>query len=169
MGKVQILQDSVEYLGHCIDSDGVHTSPSKVEPISKAPAPKNVTKLPSFLGMINYYSKFIPNLATTLHPLHALLRDGVKWHWSEECAKSSTEVKNHLIEAPVLVHYDPKLPVRLAGDASNYGIGAVLSRVNTDGQEHPIAFMSRTLTSCEKNYTQVEKEALSLIFGINKF
>ena len=169
MGKVQILQDSVEYLGHCIDSDGVHTSPSKVEPISKAPAPKNVTKVPSFLGMINYYSKFIPNLATTLHPLHALLRDGVKWHWSEECAKSSTEVKNYLIEAPVLVHYDPKLPVRLAGDASNYDIGAVLSHVNTDGQEHPIAFMSRTLTSSEKNYTQVEKEALSLIFGINKF
>ena len=57
--------------------------------------------------MINYYSKFIPNLATTLHPLHVLLRDGVKLHWSEECAKSFTVVKNHLIQAPVLVHNDP--------------------------------------------------------------
>ena len=137
--KCKFLQDRVEYLGHCIDSDGVHTSPSKVEAISKAPTPKNVTELRSFLGMINYYSKFVPNLATTLHPLHVLLRNKVKWHWSEECAKS---FKNHLIEAPVLVHYDPKLPIRLADDASNYGIGAVLSHVDTDGQEHPIAFMS---------------------------
>ena len=129
--KCKFLQDSVEYLGHCIDTDGVHTSPSKVEGISKVPTPKNVTELRSFLGMINYYSKLIPNLATTLHLLHALLKDGVKWHWSEECAKSFTEVKNHLIEALVLVHYDPKLPVKLAGDASNYGIGAVLSHVDT--------------------------------------
>ena len=96
--------------------------------------------------MINYYSKFILNLATTLHPLHALLGDGVKWHWSEECTKSFTEVKNHLNETPVLVHYDPKLPIKLAGDASNYGISAILSHVDTDGQVHPIAFMSRTLT-----------------------
>ena len=72
-------------------------------------------------------------------------------------------------EAPILVHYDPKLPVRLAGDASNYGIGAVLSHVDPEGQEHPIAFTSRTLTNSEKNYSQIEKEALSLIHGIRKF
>ena len=126
--KCKFLQDRVEYLRHCIDSNGVHTSLSKVEAISKAQAPKNVSELHSFLGMINYYNIFIPNLVTTLHPLHVLLRDGVKWHWSEECARSFTKVKNHLIEAPVLAHYDPKLPVRLAGDASNYGIGAVLNQ-----------------------------------------
>ena len=163
------MQDRVEYLGHRIDATGVHISPTKVEAISKAPAPKNVTELRSFLGMINYYGKFIANLATKLHPLHAVLKDGVKWNWSDECAKSFTEVKNHLIKAPVLVHYDPKLPVRLAGDALNYGIGAALSHVDSKGQEHPIAFMSRTLSTSEKNYSQVEKEALSLIFGINKF
>ena len=167
--KCKFLQDSVEYLGHCIDSDGVHTSPSKVEAISKAPAPKNVTELRSFLEMINYYSKFIPNLATTLHPLHVLLRDGVKWHWSEECAKSFTKVKNHLIEAPVLVHYDPKLPVRLAGDASNYGIGAVLSHVDTDGQEHPIAFMSRTLTSTKRTTHKWKKKLYHLFLESTNF
>ena len=119
--------------------------------------------------MINYYGKFIPNLAAKLHPLHALLKKGVKWNWSKECTDVFTETKKHLSEAPILVHYDPKLPVRLAGDASNYGIGAVLSHVDPEGQEHPIAFTSRTLTNSEKNYSQIEKEALSLIHGIRKF
>ena len=156
-------------MGHCIDAGGVHTSPTKVEAIAKAPVPKNVTELRSFLGMINYYGKFISDLSTKLHPLHALLKDGVKWNWSDECTKSFTEVKNHLIKAPVLMHYDPKLPVRLAGNASNYSIGAVLSHVDSKGQEHPIAFTSRALSTSEKKYLQVEKEALSLIFGITKF
>ena len=74
-----------------------------------------------------------------------------------------------LASAPVLVHYNPELPLRVAGDASSYGIGAVMSHVFPDGTEHPVAFASRTLTSCEQNYAQLEKEALSLIFAINKF
>ena len=69
----------------------------------------------------------------------------------------------------MLMHYDTKLPIHLAGDASNYGIGSVLSQVDAEGQGHPIAFASRTLSVCEENYSQVEKEAFSLIFGIRKF
>ena len=69
----------------------------------------------------------------------------------------------------MLVHYDPKLPVRLAGDTSNYGIGAVLSHVDPKGQEYPIAYTSQSLSASEKNYSQIEKEALSLIHVIRKF
>ena len=97
-----------------------------------------------------------------------MLKNGVKWNWSDECAKVFTEIKKYLSEAPVLLHYNPKLPIRLAGDASNYGIGAVLSHVDSEGHEHPIAFTSRSLSASEKNYSQVEK-ALSLIHGIRKF
>ena len=76
-----------------------------MEAIAKAPVPKNVTELRSFLGMINYHGR--SNLSTKLHPLHALLKNGVKSNWSDECTKSFTEVKNYLIKAPVLVDYNP--------------------------------------------------------------
>ena len=77
--------------------------------------------------------------------------------------------KQQLASALVLVHYDPKLPICFAGDASSYSIGAVLSQVLLDGSEHLIAFASRTLHPSEKNYAQLEEEALSLIYGTSKF
>ena len=118
---------------------------------------------------MNYYAKFLPNLSSTLHPLHALLRDGQPWNWSKECERVFKEAKKKLTEAPVLSHYDPSLPIVMAADASAYGIGAVISHRHPDGTETPIAYASRTLTSAERNYAQVEKEALSLVFGIQKF
>ena len=167
--KCFFFQDSVEYLGHCIDTDGVHTSESKVKAIVEAPTPKNVTELRSFLGLVNYYGKFVPNLASVLHPLHQLLRADAKWVWSAQCQCSFDEAKAKLVAAPILTHFDPNLPVHMAGDASQYGIGAVISHIMPDGTERPIAYSSRTLTSHEKQYAQVEKEALSLIFGVKKF
>ena len=76
--KCSFMQDSIEYLGHHIDTTGIHTSTSKVEVISRAPAPKNVSELHSFLGTVNYYGEFIPNLASKLHPLYSLLKNGTK-------------------------------------------------------------------------------------------
>lgn len=167
--KCCFFQDTVEYLGHRIDAQGIHVSPNKVRAVLEAPSPKNVSELRSFLGMINYYSKFLPNLSSTLHPLHLLLRVGQHWKWTESCEQAFQEVKRQLTEAPVLVHYDPRLPLVLAADASAYGVGAVLSHRQPDGTDKPIAFMSRTLTPSERNYAQVEREALALVFGIQKF
>ena len=78
-------------------------------------------------------------------------------------------VKDQLATAPVLCHYDPSLPLRLAGDASAYGVGAVVSHILKDGSERPIAYASRSLSVAEKNYAQLEKEASSLVFGVKKF
>ena len=153
------MLDSVEYLGHRIDAEGIHTSASKVEAIVKAPAPKNITELCFFLGMVNYHGKFIPNVRSfqTLST-YALLKTGVKWNWTEECFKVFTQIKNRLSEAPVLVHYNPKLPVRLAGNASN-GIIAVLSYIDCNCQEHQSHLL---LVVCLRTtYSQVDKEALS--------
>ena len=111
----------------------------------------------------------MPNLATLLNPLNLLLRDGSKWVWTEECSRAFKEAKQLLITAPILTHYDPTLPIKMAGDASAYGIGAVISHTYLDGTERPISFAYRTLSPSEQNYPQIEKEALSLVYGIKKF
>ena len=167
--KCAFLQSSVEYLGYVIDTKGVHTSPTKLEAIKKAPEPKNVSELRSFLGLLNYYAKFIPNVASLLHPLHTLLQHKRTWKWTKECAEVFSKAKQQLSSAPVLAHYDPQLPLQLAADASSYGVGAVLSHKYPDGSERPIAYASRTLLPSEHNYAQIEKEVLALIFGIQKF
>ena len=167
--KCAFLQPSVEYLGHKIDAEGLHALPSKVEAIIRAPAPTNVQELRSFLGLLNYYGKFIPNLATLIHPLNSLLQHGKPWAWTKDCSQAFQQAKEALSSSSVLVHYDPSLPITLAGDASAYGIGAVISHILPDGSEKPIAFASRSLSSSERNYAQLEKEALSLIFGVKKF
>ena len=119
--------------------------------------------------MVNYYGKFIPNLSSILQPLHRLLRCGQKWQWAKNCQQAFQTTKRALTSAPVLIHYDVKLPLRLATDASQYGIGAVLSHIMPDGSDRPIEYASHTLSKSEQNYSQIEKEALSIVFGIKKF
>ena len=167
--KCKFFMDSVEYLGHVINAEGLHTTDEKVKAILQAPEPKNVQKMRSFLGLLHYYGKFLPNLAMLLKPLNDQLREGVSWRWTKDCAKAFAEAKTLLSNAPVLAHYDPSLPIKMTGDASAYGLGAVISHTFPDGSERPIAFASRTLSSAERNYPQVEKEALSLVYGIRKF
>lgn len=169
LDKCEFMQPCIEYLGHIISAEGIKPVPSKLEAIANAPTPDNVQQLRSFLGLINYYGKFIPNLATLLHPLNALLQTNRPWHWTTACEASFKEAKDQITSAGVLTHYNPKLPISLAADASAYGVGAVISHMFPDGSERPIAFASRTLTSSERNYAQLEKEALSLVFGVKKF
>ena len=160
---------AVEYLGHRIDASGVHTTSQKVEAILQAPAPQNPQQLQSFLGLLHYYGKFLPNLSTLLYPLNQLLKSNVKWRWSDCCQQAFQLAKEKLASAPVLAHYDPSQQLKLAADASHYGIGAVISHTYSDGSEKPIAYASRTLSNAEKNYAQVDKEALALVFGVQKF
>ena len=167
--KSVFLAKKVTYLGHVIDAEGLHKSPTLTEAIVQAPPPQNTQELRSFLGMLNYYGKFIPNLATLLHPLNGLLRSGVKWQWSAQCRQAFEKAKEALQASSVLVHYDTDLPLVLAADASSYGVGAVISHRLPSGEEKPIAFASRTLTRSEENYAQLEKEALALVFGVKKF
>ena len=167
--KCSFMQPSVEYLGYLIDAEGIHTTPEKVAAIVNAPEPKNTTELRSFLGLVNYYGKFIRNLSSIAHPLNRLLCKDAKWTWSQACQEAFQELKAKLSSSEVLVHYDEKLPLKLDCDASSYGIGAVLSHVYPDGSERPIAYASRSLTSAEVNYAQIEKEGLALIYGVKKF
>ena len=168
-GKAFFLAKSVTYLGHRIDAEGQHLLADKLEAVREAPVSRNVSELRSFLGLLNYYRDFLPNLATVLHPPNKLLQTKRKWKWSSECNSAFQEAKKLLTTSYILAHYDAKLPIRLAADASAYGIGAVISHVMPNGEEKPVAFASKTLTSSDQNYAQIEKEALDLVFGVKKF
>jgi len=160
--KCAFLLPKVEYLGHIIDESGLHPTQERV-------APKNFAELRSFLVIINYYNRFLPNLSTHLAPLYALLKRGSCWCWKSEQNEAFQAAKQALQADSLLVHYDPSKPLLLACDALSKGLGAVLSQVMKDGQEHPIAYASRTLTPAEQGYSQLEKAGLAVVFGVKKF
>ena len=130
--------------------------------------PTNVSELKSFLGLLNYYSKFLPNLSTVLTPLYRLLRHSTPWHWGQQEMDAFQASKKLLTSAPVLVHFDHTIGLSLACDASPYGIGAVLSHQMPDGTEKPIAFASRSLPEAKKNILKIEKDGLVCVLGVKK-
>ncbi|GBP64245.1 Transposon Tf2-11 polyprotein [Eumeta japonica] len=159
----------IEGICFVIDKDGLHTSPGKVKAIKEAEPPKNVSQLKSFLGLVNYYRSFVPRMSTILGPLHDLLKMGAKWMWSEAHQSAFETVKRALESELALAHYDPRLSTVLTVDASPTGLGAVLAQQQEDGSERVIAFASRALTPSERVYSQIQKEATAIIFGVKKF
>ena len=112
----------MEYLGHVIDKNGLHPSPSKVQAIKQAPPLTNITELKSYLGLVNYYHKFLSNLSISLAPLNSLLRKNSRWNWSTEHSEAFTKVKSLLQSSSLLVHYDDKKHLLLASDASHMAL-----------------------------------------------
>ena len=167
--KCYSMAESVEYLGHIIDAKGLHPTKAKVLAVQNAPVPQDNTQLKSFLGLINYYRKFLPDLSSLLAPLNRLLQKGTKWTWTDSKQTAFDEAKSLLQSSVVLAHYDPSKKLMLACDASPYGVGAVLSQYQDDNTEKPVAFASRSLSKTEKNYSHLEKEGLAVIFGVKHF
>ncbi|XP_054267315.1 uncharacterized protein K02A2.6-like [Macrosteles quadrilineatus] len=167
--KSEFFKDRITFLGHCLDQQGIHQSKALTDAIVNAPKPENVSQLKSYLGLLNYYGKFLPNLSTLLQPLYKLLQNDVKWEWCDKCQNAFENSKKLLLKNNVLMPYDPKLDIVVTCDSSSYGVGCVLAHQLPDGRERPIAFASRTLTKCEIKYSQIEKEALALLFAVKKF
>lgn len=167
--KCEFFQEKLMYCGHVISQEGLQKSPEKVDAVLKAPKPENLQQLRSFLGLVNYYRRFLPDLSTIEGPLNELLHSDTPWKWTVECEKSFGEIKKLITSDHILCHYDPGLPIKLACDASPYGLGCVISHTMKDGTERPIAFASRSLTKAEKGYSQIDKEALGLFWGVQKF
>ena len=168
LAKCTFMAKEVVYLGHKLSAEGLFPTPEKIKAIQKAPHPKNLTELKAFLGLVNYYSRFIPNLSSILEPLYRLLRKSIKWHWKRDQEKSFQKAKAMLQSPDILAYYDPSKKLLLTCDASPYGVAAVLSQIDKE-IERPIGYVSRSLTKAERNYSQLEKEALALIFGVTKF
>ena len=159
--KCSFVLPEVEYLGHKISEKGLQPTTQKVRAIVEASQPTNVSQLKSFLGMLNYYGKFLPNLLTCLALLYALLQKKSPWSWGSQQQNAFNKAKSMLTSSCLLTHYDPTKPLILACDASPYGLGAVLSHQLIEG-EYPIAFASRSLAPAEKNYSQIDKGACKM-------
>ena len=151
--KCSFLQDNVKYLGYVVSRDGLKTCSEKVTKVLNMKQPGNVTELKSFMGLVNYYGRFLKNLSTVINPLNKLLRANEKWVWTKECEDSFKKLKVLLAEAPVLAHYDVNFPLKLECDASSVGIGAVISHVFPNGDERPIAYAARSLNQSKHNYS----------------
>ena len=106
----------------------------------------------------------MPDLSSTLEPLHELLRKDICWKWGKGQQEVFDKAKNRLQSSDVLLHYDPEKELVVSCDASHYGIGAVLAHVMKDGSEKPVAYASRTLSTAERNYGHLDKEALAVVF-----
>ena len=167
--KCSFCQPEVTYLGHIINADGLKPSPNKVKAVANLPTPSKVSELKTFLGLVNYYAKFLPDLATRLAPLYKLLKQDEAWHWSSEQEAAFQDVKTSLLSPQILAHFDDSKPIIMACDASPFGVGAILSHILPDGSEHPVAYASGSLSPAERNYSHLDKEALAIIFGIKKF
>ncbi|XP_050432724.1 uncharacterized protein K02A2.6-like [Adelges cooleyi] len=146
--KCSFLQTAVEYLGHKIDRQGLHTLDKHTTAIKEAAAPQNRSELKSFLGLVTYYTKFVKNAARILKPLYDLLKAGAKWSWSKEAGDAFDNIKSILSSKPVLDHYDPSVPIKLMVDASSIAVGAVISQVYGNA-EKPVAYASRVLSEAE--------------------
>lgn len=169
--KCSFLAQRVKYLGYVIEEKGISTDNDKIKPILNMSEPQNVSELRSFLGMVNFYGKFIKNLSSVVAPLNELLKKSSIWSWGKEEKRAFVAVKNELGSTCGLAHYDAALPLVLTCDASGRGLGAVLAQPAASGgvADRPVAYASRALTAAEANYSQIHKEALAIIFAVQKF
>ncbi|PIC11955.1 hypothetical protein B9Z55_028750 [Caenorhabditis nigoni] len=173
--KCFIAKLEVQYLGHLITPNGVKTDEAKVEKMKKFSRPTNVKELQSFLGLVGYYRKFIWNFAKIAFCLFLLTGKKLIWTWNEEQEEAFQKLLHSVCTAPVLMQPDCEAaldgtrPFCIYTDASRQGVGAVLAQEAKDGQQHPIAFASKSLTPAETRYHVTDLEALAMVFALKRF
>ncbi|GBG71876.1 hypothetical protein CBR_g10812 [Chara braunii] len=159
--KCEWAKTQVLYLGHVLDGDGIKPQDSKIAAIRDWPTPRTLTELRSFLGLANYYRKFVRNFSTIAAPLRRLLRKEAIWKWDKDCTSAMKKLKQTLIEYPVLKVADPSLPFVVTTNASQYGIGAVLQQDDGNGYR-PVEFMSARMPSEKVATSTYERELYAL-------
>ena len=164
LDKCKFLLSELPYLGLIVSGDGLKTSQKKIEAIVAMSEPTNVKELRVFLGIVNYYGRFIPKLAHEARLLNDLLQKDKKFVWGKAQRVAWEKIRKLLGSSAVLCNYSNSLPLKLDCDASQIGVAAVLSHIFPDGTEKPIAYASKSLTKAERNYAQIDKEAYSIIF-----
>lgn len=165
LSKCEFLKQEIEYLGHIISKNGIQVNPKKIEAVKNWEIPKNVTQVQSFLGLCNYYRRFVKDFATVPTPLTDITRKDKGYKWEVEEQQSFDELKNLLTNAPVLRCADPNIPYQLTADASQTGVGAVLTQTDENGTR-PVAYASRKLIPAEQDYSTHERELLAIKYAL---
>ena len=166
--KCRFKATSVNILSHVIDSQGIHPDPAKTTAIAEMKPPTNITELQRFLGMANQMGKFSSSLADFSLPLRELLSPKNAWCWNPKHQEAFLAVKTELTKPALLALYNPLADLKISADASSFGLGAVL--LQKSGKDwRPIAYASRAMSSTERNYAQIEKEALATTWACEKF
>jgi len=153
----------IEFLGVVIGPRGVEMQKEKVEGVLNWPAPRNVKEVQKFLGLANYYRRFIKDFAKIAAPLHVLVRKEQKWKWEKEQEKVFGKLKEVFTTEPVLAIPDIDREMRVEEDTLDYAMGGVLSLKGEDGRWRPVAFISKSLNAIERNYEIYDKEILAVI------
>ncbi|XP_062524529.1 uncharacterized protein LOC134198871 [Bombyx mori] len=166
--KCTFAKERVRYLGHVITPDGVSPDPEKVSAVLNMLEPSNLKHLKTFLQTCSWFRKFIPNFSKIAEPLTRLTKKNYTWSWGPEQTQAFKELKRLLTTAPVLVQANFKQPLVLRTDASNYALGAVLAQ-GEGKDERPIEYASRLLTAAERNYSTTEREALAVVWAVERF
>ena len=166
--KCELFQRKVKLLGHVICAEGVTTDPDKVEAVKNWPVPRNAKEVRRFVGLCTYYRRFVQSFSDVARPLHELTEKGHLFQWTKACEDSFQQLKDALVSAPVLAYPRTKEPFVLDTDASNVGVGAVLSQVH-DGEERVIAYYSHALSRPERNYCTTRRELLAIVRAIENF
>lgn len=166
--KCTFAKERVRYLGHVITPDGVSPDPEKVSAVLNMLEPSNLKHLRTFLQTCSWFRKFIPNFSKIAEPLTRLTKKNYTWSWGPEQTQAFKELKRLLTTAPVLVQANFKQPLVLRTDASNYALGAVLAQ-GEGKDERPIEYASRLLTAAERNYSTTEREALAVVWAVERF
>jgi transposase InsO family protein len=168
--KCHIMRREINFLGFHVSAQGVRPGSEKVECVKNFPTPKSPTDVKSFLGLCNYYRRFVDHFAKMAEPLVNLTRKGVEFQWNSKCQESFEYFKKCLITHPILRHFKQGSKVILTTDASNYAIGCILSQVQPDdNSDLPVAYASRALQKSERNYSVFEKELLAIIWALEHF
>ena len=172
--KCHLLKQEVEFLGHVVTPEGVKTNPSKIEAVKKWPQPTNVSQVRSFLGLCSYYRRFIKSFSTIASPLNQLLNADQEFRWTSDCECAFARLKDILTSEQVMAYPNDTGVFILDTDASNTGIGAVLSQMqwNEERQkeeERPVAYASKSLTRTQRRYCVTRRELLAIVTFVWQF
>ena len=171
LAKCEFRRSEIQFLGHIINHEGIRTLPEKMEKISKIKAPRNADKVHAFLGVLNYYCRFIPAFSDLMHPIQKVLKKNIKFEWMEECNKAFRMAKETLIRDPILYHPDPNTPWITETDASKTAFtGVLLQPYVHDGikQEVPVTFISYNFTGTQQAWSATECELYAIYIAMCK-